>query len=97
MKMDIEGGEYAVVPASDELWARPNLVLLLSTHPQLFGALGAPSVALKSRRVFRALKDYRVSKVDDGSGTIPRNQLGMTDRLRLELGRDRLLLFEREP
>lgn len=96
VKMDIEGGEYAVVPASGELWARPNLVLLLSTHPQLFGAIGTPSIALKSRRVFRALGDYRVSRVDDRSGTIPRNQLRMTDRMRFELGRDRLLLFERE-
>ena len=65
VKMDIEGGEYVVVPAAAELWSRPNLVLLLSTHPQLFRGLGALRIALKYRRVLRAMRGYRASRVDD--------------------------------
>jgi hypothetical protein len=95
VKMDIEGGEYVVVPAAGELWSKPNLVLLLSTHPQLFRGIGAVGIALKSRRLLRALRDYRVSTVDDQCGVVPRNRLSPRDRLRFELGRHRLLLFER--
>jgi FkbM family methyltransferase len=95
VKMDIEGGEYIVVPAAGVLWSRPNLVFLLSTHPQLFGALDTLGVVLKSRRVLHAMRGYHVSSVDDCRGVVPRRQLSVTDRVKFELGRAQTLLFSR--
>ena len=32
VKMDIEGGEYDLIPAARALWDRRNLTLLVQTH-----------------------------------------------------------------
>ena len=63
VKMDIEGSEYAVVPEAKGLWSHPDLVLLLSTHPHLFGRFRQLGAMLKTRRVLRALSDYDMATV----------------------------------
>ena len=66
VKMDIERGEYLVVPKAGALWSHPNLVLLLSLHPQLFeGTLAWLHIALGSHRIFKALRAYTASRVDE--------------------------------
>ncbi|MGE0128186.1 MAG: FkbM family methyltransferase [Blastocatellales bacterium] len=39
VKMDIEGGEYQLLPHLRELFSQPDLVLYLSVHPWLLGLL----------------------------------------------------------
>lgn len=67
VKMDIERGEYLVVPKAGRLWGHPNLTLLLSLHPQLFtGGFAALASALGSRRIFHALRAYDAARIDEG-------------------------------
>ncbi|MCG3161345.1 MAG: hypothetical protein JMDDDDMK_02513 [Acidobacteria bacterium] len=40
VKMDIEGGEYQLLPHLRELLSQPDLVLYLSVHPWMLGMLG---------------------------------------------------------
>ncbi len=61
VKMDIEAGEYDLVPAAAALWRRPNLTLLLSTHQSVLTRF-TPGTAIRrrTRRLFAALRDYEV-------------------------------------
>ena len=66
VKMDIERGEYAVVPKADALWRHPHLALLLSVHPELFeGRCAHLCATLGLARLSRALGRYSRSRVDD--------------------------------
>jgi FkbM family methyltransferase len=66
VKMDIERGEYLVVPRAGALWSHPHLVLLLSLHPELFeGRLASLRSALGARRILKALGAYTASSVDE--------------------------------
>lgn len=70
VKMDIEGGEYTVVPAAGAFWSRPNTMALISLHPKfiqpdrLKRALSAIRV---TGPVFSALAGYAVAKVSKRS------------------------------
>ncbi len=60
VKIDIEGGEYELVPVGQPLWDRSEVTVLLSTHPQILHAAGRGSTLRhQTRRVFRALDGFR--------------------------------------
>jgi FkbM family methyltransferase len=64
VKIDIEGGEYDVVPAACTLWQRKDVTVLLSMHPDILRAAGKEQfVELKTREVFLALRRFRAGPV----------------------------------
>jgi FkbM family methyltransferase len=66
VKMDIEGGEYTVVPAAGALWSRPNTAALISLHPKFIqpNRLRRALTAIRATGpVFSALAGYTITKV----------------------------------
>ena len=63
IKMDIEGGEYSVLPTMREYLERLRPTVLLSLHPCFIGDLEARGVAAKLRRaLFRLRATVRLLK-----------------------------------
>jgi FkbM family methyltransferase len=67
VKMDIEAGEYAVVPAADILWARPRTMVFLATHARLLD-LPTKEKRRLTARMFAALRGYRAYRVRSQGG-----------------------------
>lgn len=83
VKMDIEGGEYALIPAAGALWSLPDLTLFVSTHQlSLQHFMSRGRIRLLTRRLFAALRDYDVSQVDT-QGTRQRAALSLLHRFGL--------------
>jgi hypothetical protein len=51
LKMDVEGGEYAILPANAALLKDWSPTIHLSLHPCLLGPVGTPGIVSKLRRV----------------------------------------------
>jgi FkbM family methyltransferase len=67
VKMDIEGGEYDVIPAARTLWNRSNLTLLVSTHQSVLERfMSRKAIKHLTREIFAALRDYDVGQVCTG-------------------------------
>lgn len=85
VKIDIEGGEYDVVPGARELWARDCTAVLISTHPQIMRAAGQASVLRRrTRAMFQALERFTATAVgSDSRGAVARlfNRAGPRDWL----------------
>jgi hypothetical protein len=75
MKIDIEGGEYSVVPLMQGLLRRASVHCLISFHPRFAapGKMRWPQTIRLTRRVFAAFPSYRVFRVR--KGTIRRSRL----------------------
>ncbi|MCC6212516.1 MAG: FkbM family methyltransferase [Burkholderiales bacterium] len=60
IKIDIEGGEYELLPAMGPLLARPNCRVLLSLHPGILATViaHAPQRELATRGALAAFEDY---------------------------------------
>ena len=64
VKMDIEGGEYDLVPAARALWDRHNLTLLVQTHQNVLERfMRRDRIRSMTRTMFAALRDYQVGQV----------------------------------
>jgi FkbM family methyltransferase len=64
VKMDIEGGEYDLIPAARALWDRQNLVLLVQTHQNVLQRfMSRDTIRSMTRTMFAALRDYKVRQV----------------------------------
>lgn len=62
-KLDIEGGEYALLPVLAPLLARPGTVLLVSFHPAILRESGDPDPSGTSREAFAALAGWRATPI----------------------------------
>jgi hypothetical protein len=64
VKMDIEGGEYDLIPAARALWDRLNLTPLVSTHQNVLKRfMSRKSIRHLTGQMSAALRDYDVSQV----------------------------------
>ena len=64
VKMDIEGGEYDLIPAARPLWERRNLTLLMQTHQDVLARwLDRDTIRSMTQRMFAALRAYAVHRV----------------------------------
>jgi len=64
VKMDIEGGEYDLIPAARPLWERRNLTLLVQTHQDVLARwMDRDTIRSMTARMFTALRDYAVQRV----------------------------------
>ncbi len=76
VKMDIEGGEYDLIPAARPLWERRDLTLLLQTHQDVLGRwMDRDTIRSMTARMFAALRDYAVHRVHPGE---TRRHLGLS-------------------
>lgn len=76
VKMDIEGGEYDLIPAARPLWERRNLTLLVQTHQDVLARwMDRDTIRSMTARMFAALRDYAVHRVHPGE---TRRQLGLS-------------------
>ncbi len=62
IKLDIEGGEYDVLPAISPL-LRPRSRLLVSFHPAILRGTGEPDVAARTRAAVEPLSGWRAAPV----------------------------------
>ncbi|NNM71762.1 FkbM family methyltransferase [Enterovirga aerilata] len=69
VKLDIEGGEYAVLPTLGPLLGSGS-PLLLALHPESLGASGEADVAAATRRALAGLHGRDVARVEAG-GLVP--------------------------
>lgn len=66
VKLDIEGGEYALLPALAPILARRGAALLVSFHPAILRQSGDPDPGGTARAAFAALAGWRASSVGAG-------------------------------
>jgi FkbM family methyltransferase len=65
VKMDIEGGEYDLIPAGRPLWERRNLALVVQTHQDVLARwMDRDTIRSMTARMFAALRDYAVHRID---------------------------------
>jgi FkbM family methyltransferase len=70
VKMDIEGGEYDLIPAARALWNRPNLTLLLQTHQNVLERFVSRNrIRSMTGTMFAALRDYKIRQVGAEAAT----------------------------
>lgn len=74
VKLDIEGGEYDLLPAMGPLLARPGLELLLSLHPRILAETGEPDPAGRLVAALRALEGWHAAHIGQG-GPEPRGRV----------------------
>jgi FkbM family methyltransferase len=64
VKMDIEGGEYDLIPAARVLWNRRGLTLLMQTHQNLLeGFMTRERIRTITRSMFATLRGYEAREV----------------------------------
>jgi len=64
VKMDIEGGEYDLVPAARTLWDRRDMTLLVQTHQNVLERfMRRDTIRSMTGTMFAALRDYKVRQV----------------------------------
>ena len=66
VKLDIEGGEAALLPALVPAIARPGCTLLVSLHPQILSEAGDPDPAATLVAALGALASWRAARLEDG-------------------------------
>jgi FkbM family methyltransferase len=69
IKLDIEGGEYALLPRMGPLLARPGTALLLSLHPEILGESGAEDPAAATRAALAPLAGWEAFSIREGRVT----------------------------
>jgi FkbM family methyltransferase len=63
IKLDIEGGEYALMPHMGPLVARPGTALLLSLHPEILLESGADNIAAATRAALAPLQGWQAFSI----------------------------------
>jgi FkbM family methyltransferase len=65
VKIDIEGGEYELIPHLGRILSHPNIDVLVSFHPRfaIASRWRYPASRRMSRRVFRCFQGFHVTKV----------------------------------
>ena len=69
VKLDIEGGEYALLPHLGPLLDRPDAALLLSLHPGSLAATGEPDPAGRALEALGPLASWTSAIVKDHGAT----------------------------
>jgi FkbM family methyltransferase len=67
VKLDIEGGEYALLPALGPLLAAPAAALLLSLHPKILRESGVADVDAVTRTALAGFATWDAFTVGDGA------------------------------
>jgi FkbM family methyltransferase len=90
VKIDIEGGEYALLPAFSPVAERCTQGLLVAFHPRLLAAAGRPAEAIRAatEQCFAALSAFRPEIVESGESG--------SDVLETAIRRNVTLLFRRK-
>jgi hypothetical protein len=75
IKIDVEGGEYALLPHLGPLLSGPDVALLVSFHPDILRETGSQDPVTSLRTSLTALQGWRASSIEpDGPhprGTVP--------------------------
>jgi FkbM family methyltransferase len=69
IKLDIEGGEYALMPRMGPLLARPDTALLLSFHPEILAESGVEDPAAATRAALAPLDGWEAFSIREGRVT----------------------------
>lgn len=84
VKIDIEGGEYALLPRLGPLLGAPDTVVLVSFHPAILRESGERDVAAALRATLAPFAGWRASRIDDEgpreAGTAPEALLREPER-----------------
>lgn len=67
VKLDIEGGEYALLPALTPLLAAPATAMLLSLHPKILHESGVTDVDRATRMALSGFRGWDCYAVRDGA------------------------------
>jgi FkbM family methyltransferase len=70
IKLDIEGAEYALLPALGPLLAQPGTALLLSLHPEILAENGVADPAAATRAALAPLTGWQAFSIES-AGIIP--------------------------
>jgi FkbM family methyltransferase len=70
VKIDIEGGEYALLPTLGPLIARPGTAVLLSLHPQILRESGAGDLIERTRAALAPFAGWNAFALD-GVDVVP--------------------------
>lgn len=62
-KLDIEGGEYALLPALAPVLDRPGVRLLISLHPAILAEAGVPDPTARALAALRPFERWRAEPV----------------------------------
>ncbi len=71
VKLDIEGGEYALLPTLTDLLSRPDAVLLVSLHPVILAGTGVADTAAAALTALSGLASLDAATVEDHA-VVPR-------------------------
>jgi FkbM family methyltransferase len=69
IKLDIEGGEYALMPRMGPLLRRPGTALLLSLHPEILAESHAEDPAAATRAALAPLVHWQAFSIREGRVT----------------------------
>lgn len=69
IKLDIEGGEYSLLPHMGPLLAQPGTALLLSLHPEILAESGAEDPAAATRAALAPLRGWQAFSIREGRVT----------------------------
>lgn len=65
VKLDIEGGEYALLPALTGILSRPDAVILVSLHPVILSGTGVADPAAAAMAAMSGLAGFAAATVED--------------------------------
>lgn len=71
VKLDVEGGEYALLPSLTGLLSRPDAVLLVSLHPVILAGTGIADTAAAALTALASLASFDAATVEDHA-VVPR-------------------------
>jgi FkbM family methyltransferase len=90
VKIDVEGSEYALLPALGPALPRDAHIVLAAFHPRLMAGAGrtAPEIAAATRACFDALAGFRPEIVDAPPGAGGALQAAQRDNCTIKFTRD---------